>query len=108
MKGKYKVAFILPMEATRRLGPDRWEFESFNRISLKIKEFLIDALKIEFAERYLAIEKYIGKNVEMSVFYSDVHQIELIQFKLYENALDTLNEIFIAGSLGNGSELFLP
>lgn len=108
MKGKYKAAFIIPAGAEKVLGEDGWEFESSSRLSLGVKEHLIDALELKFQESYLGIDSYIEGNVKMSVFYDDESQIESIHFQLYEDALAVLSEVCQAGGIANEAELFIP
>ncbi len=108
MKRKYKVVFIIPIGANKILGEDGWEFETPNRLSAEIKEFLVDTLKLEYSESYLGIDVYVNENMKMSVICDDQSQIESISFQLYEMATTTLSDMFQTGILANKSELFIP
>ncbi|MDZ4150440.1 hypothetical protein [Methylicorpusculum sp.] len=108
MKGKYKAAFILPVDTKKMLGENGWEFNSSNRLSLQIKDLLIDVLKLKFLENYLQIYCFINEDIKMSVFYDDKNEIESIYFQVYNDRLTTLTDLFIASGIANESELFIP
>ena len=108
MKGRYEAAFIIPVGASKVLCEDGWEFETPNRLSSEIAEFLVDALNLQFSENYLGIDRYVGENIEMSVFYDDQGQIESIQFQLYGDSMTVLVGVFQASSIASQSELFIP
>lgn len=108
MKEKYKAAFIIPIGTHKVLGEDGWEFETLNRLSSEIKEFLVDALNLHYLESYLGIDAYVSESVKMSVIYDDQSQIESISFQLYGDAVSGLSRVFRSGQIANKSELFIP
>ena len=108
MKGKYKVAFIIPVGANKILGEDGWEFQTSNRLSGDIKEFLVDTLKLEFSESYLGVDVYLNENMKMSVIRDDQGQIESISFQLYEMTTTALSDVFQTNCMADKSELFIP
>ena len=108
MKGKYKAAFILPIGTKKVLGENGWEFETSNRLSLQIKEHLIDVLKLKFLESYLQIYCFMSEDIKMSVSYDDKNEIENIYFQVYNDKLTMLTDLFIASGIANESELFIP
>lgn len=108
MNGKFKAAFIIPLETKKVLTENGWEFDSVNRLSMSIRDYFINAFKLRLLERYLGIESYAGENRKMSVFYDDGNQIESIYFQLSEDALKELRASFEAGNWMGESGLFIP
>lgn len=108
MKGKYQAAFIIPVGASKLLNDGGWEFEGSNRLSEKIKDYLIKSLKLRFLESYLGIESYVDSNIKMSVVFDDKNKIESFHFQLYEDALAVLMELCQSGRISSEAELFIP
>ena len=108
MKGKYQAAFIVPVGANKVLGEDGWEFESSDRLSEEIKDYLIRSLKLNFFENYLGIESYVDDDVKMSVIFDDHNEIESIHFQLYDDALTILSEVCQGSRIPAEVELFIP
>ncbi len=108
MKGRYKAAFVIPIGTMKVLGEDGWEFEGSGRISSRVKDCLLEALKLKFSETYLRIDKYVGSNIQMSVVRDVNDQMQSISFQMHGDALNALSEVFRVGELGNESELFIP
>lgn len=108
MKGKYQVAFIVPVGANKVLGEDGWEFESPVRLSEDIKKYLIQSLRLSFLESYLGIESYVDGDVKMSVIFDDQNEIESIHFQLYGDTLTLLSEMCQGGRIPAEAELFIP
>jgi len=108
MKGKYQAAFIVPVGANKVLGEDGWEFESSGRLSLKIKDYLVESLKLCFLESYLGIESYVDGNMKMSIIFDAQNEIESIHFQLYDDGLAVLSEVCQGSEIFDGAELFIP
>jgi hypothetical protein len=108
MREKYTAAFIIPLNSSKVLSEDGWEFITSNRLTSRIKEFLIDALKLRFLESYLGIEVYVSETIKMSVSYDGEHSIENIYFQLHGKALTTLPKVFLKSPISKQAELFIP
>ena len=107
MKGKYKAVFIIPIGANKVLGNDGWEFEGMNRLSIEIKNYLIESLRLVFFESYLGIDSYIGDDIKMSVVFDDQNQIESFHFQLYGDSLAVLSKVCHDSRVLSEAELFI-
>jgi hypothetical protein len=108
-KGKYQAAFIIPTDAKKILGEDGWEFETSNRVSPEVSEYLIKSLNLKLLESYLEIDDYVNEKMKMSVIHDDQKNIESIYLQLYEESvLDVLLEICQNSKISDGFELFVP
>ena len=108
MKGKYKAAFIVPVGANKVLREDGWGFESPNRLSEEIKDYLIQSLRLRYLESYLGIESYADDDVKMSVIFDNKNEIKSIYFQLYGDTLSILSEVCQGGGISAEAELFIP
>ena len=90
------------------LGEDGWEFESSDRLSLEVKDYLVESLKLSFLESYLGIESYVNDNIKMSIIFDDQNEIESIHFQLFEDALAVLSEVCQGSEIFDRAELFFP
>jgi hypothetical protein len=108
MKGKYQAAFIVPVGANKILREDGWEFESSDRLSEEIKDYLIQSLRLSFLERYLGIESYADGDIKMSVIFDYQNEIESIQFQLYGDSLVTFLVVCYGSRMPSDAELFIP
>ncbi|MEX5540953.1 hypothetical protein VRC24_11560 [Pseudomonas poae] len=108
MTNQYKAAFIFPIGATKILGEDGWEFESSERLSKNISNYLIETLKLKFLEEYSGIKKYEGEDIRMSILLDDTQEIESIYFQLSGGALTSLSEICQSIGISSEAEIFVP
>lgn len=108
MKGRYQAAFLVPIGTKKFLGEYGWEFESSDRLSAELKDYLIDSLKLSYLESYLGVESYVGSNMKMTVVFDDENKIESIYFQLYNDALSMLSELCKTGKVCVAGELFIP
>lgn len=108
MKGKYQAVFIVPVGASKVLGEDGWEFEGSARLPEKVRDYLVQSLKLSFLESYLGIESYIDGDIKMSVIFDDKNEIESIHFQLYDDSLVILSEVCQDSRMPPQAELFIP
>lgn len=108
MKRKYHSAFIVPLGANKFLGEYGWEFRSLARLPEEIISQLIEALNLDFVERYLGIESYANDNMKMSVVFDNKKKIENIHFQLYGCSMSKLSDVYDKLSVCSHIELFTP
>ncbi len=108
MTKQYKAAFVVPIGATKILGEDGWEFESAERLSKNIGNYLIGTLKLNFLEEHSGIKKYAGEDIRMSILLDDTQEIESIYFQLSGGALASLSEICQRMDVSSEAEIFVP
>ncbi|MCC7035870.1 MAG: hypothetical protein IT560_01035 [Alphaproteobacteria bacterium] len=106
--GRYKAAFIIPINAEKFLDDDGWNFVSPARFAPEIRNYFIEALNLNLVEQYLGIERYLTANMQMSVIFDDENQIELINFQVYDGGLPILLKSWEDGKASFNVELFIP
>jgi hypothetical protein len=106
--GRYKAAFIIPVNAEKVLDDDGWNFVSPARLAPEIRNYFIEALNLNLVEEYLGIERYLTENMQMSVIFDDDNQIELINFQVYGDNLPILLKTWENGKSLFNVELFIP
>ncbi|MFJ4051921.1 hypothetical protein ACIPZC_00415 [Pseudomonas sp. NPDC089743] len=108
MTKQHKAAFIVPIRASRILGEDGWEFESSERLSKNICNYLIENLGVKFLEKYCGISKYTGKGIGMSLLLDDNQEVEIIYLQLSAEALASLSKICQSIDISSEAEFFVP
>ena len=106
--GRYQAAFLLPQATQKTLGNDGWVFSSAKRLGSDAIAFLVEILGLTLTEQYLGMERYIGNNMQATVFRDNDGKIEHIHFQLYDDFEKVLTHSFASSNLTGRYELFLP
>jgi len=108
MRGKYKAAFILPVNAKKILAESGWEFDSKEYISDDIEFFLTQELNLCFTESWQNTKCFSNENIEASIEYKeDKKHIRFIYFQIYHDEMASLKNAFFSSNLKD-TQLFIP
>jgi len=78
---RYTAAFLIPIEVNKTQGESDWEFGSPRRLSKKVVEQLISALRLDFNKLYSGIKKFVRDNIGMSIFLDDDDEVVKFTFR---------------------------
>ncbi len=92
MMAGYKAVFLIPASAKKIFDDTGWAFETKNRLRVTVLDALKQAFLLQFAERYLGIEAYVGDGVKVNVIYDEEGLIEHISIQLWERTAKELKE----------------
>ena len=107
-RGRYEAAFIIPVPNEKRLGDAGWEFKSESRLPENTEQFLLQALKLTFDEKFSGMSTYENDVLKATVIFNNIGQIEQVHLKLYGMAKKQLSLVFRESSLASDAELFFP
>lgn len=105
--GSYISAFIVPIDTKKVLTNMGWVFDSKNRLSVNITNFLTSHLHLHFKEKYLNIETYSNDRFQASVIMDDSGDVENVHIKIYNGHINLLRSEFIKYN-DSQVELFIP
>ena len=106
--GKYKAAFLVLRGTDRTLGEDGWIFTGEKRLRADVVDFLVVSLGLALMESYLGMDRYVGDRLQATVVHDDEGEIEHVDFQVYDDVRNKLEEAFVSSELEGSCELFFP